>query len=141
MPGTLNFDIDISSENQFLAEFPEGISVYLKREDLLHPEVSGNKFRKIKYNLKEALNQNKKTILTFGGAFSNHITATAAAGKIAGIKTIGVIRGEELGENLSKTLEGNPSLKSTRYPESFFFFGDYFLLASAGNSKNRNKKQ
>ncbi|HEY9183901.1 MAG TPA: pyridoxal-phosphate dependent enzyme [Salegentibacter sp.] len=111
MPESLNFDVNIYSENQFIAEFPEGVSLLLKREDLLHPEVSGNKFRKIKYNLKEALNQDKDTILTFGGAFSNHITATAAAGKIAGIKTIGVIRGEELGEDLSKTLEGNPSLE------------------------------
>lgn len=111
MPEALNFDIDTSSENQFIAEFPDGISLFLKREDLLHPEVSGNKFRKIKYNLKEVLNQNKDTMLTFGGAYSNHITATAAAGKIAGIKTIGVIRGEELEEDLSKTLEGNPSLK------------------------------
>lgn len=111
MSEALNFDIDFCSENQFIAEFPEGIKVYLKREDRLHPEVSGNKFRKIKYNLKEALNQNKDTILTFGGAYSNHITATAATGKIAGVKTIGVIRGEELGEDLSKTLEGNLSLK------------------------------
>ncbi len=78
-----------SSPNQFITEFPGGIKLYLKREDLLHPEVSGNKFRKLKYNLKEALRQNKDTLLTFGGAFSNHIAATAAAGKIAGIKTIG----------------------------------------------------
>ncbi|HSP11099.1 MAG TPA: pyridoxal-phosphate dependent enzyme [Salegentibacter sp.] len=111
MPEPLNFDIPVSSENQFIAEFSQNISLYLKREDLLHPEVSGNKFRKIKYNLKEALHQNKGTLLTFGGAYSNHITATAAAGKIAGIKTIGVIRGEELGEDLSKTLEDNSSLK------------------------------
>lgn len=111
MPEPLNFNIPVSSENQFIAEFPGNISLYLKREDLLHAEVSGNKFRKIKYNLKEALSLNKETLLTFGGAFSNHITATAAAGKIAGIKTIGVIRGEELGTDLSKTLEENSSLK------------------------------
>ncbi|WP_081211749.1 1-aminocyclopropane-1-carboxylate deaminase/D-cysteine desulfhydrase [Salegentibacter sediminis] len=111
MPAALNFEIDISSENQFITDFPNNISLFIKREDQLHPEVSGNKFRKIKYNLQEALRQRKETILTFGGAYSNHITATAAVGKISGIKTIGVIRGEELGEDLPKTLEGNPSLK------------------------------
>lgn len=71
-------------------------SVFLKREDLLHPSVSGNKFRKLKYNIAQALENGNDTLVTFGGAYSNHISATAAAGKIAGLKTIGIIRGEEL---------------------------------------------
>lgn len=96
--------------NQFITE-KNGISVYLKREDLLHPEVSGNKFRKLKYNIREAISQKHQTILTFGGAYSNHIAATAAAGKLYGLKTIGVIRGEELAEDLEKTLQENPTLK------------------------------
>jgi 1-aminocyclopropane-1-carboxylate deaminase len=96
--------------NQFITE-ENGISVYLKREDLLHPEVSGNKFRKLKYNIQEAISQKHQTILTFGGAYSNHIAATAAAGKLYGLKTIGVIRGEELVEDLEKTLQENPTLK------------------------------
>jgi 1-aminocyclopropane-1-carboxylate deaminase len=96
--------------NQFIAEV-NGVSIHLKREDLLHPEVSGNKFRKLKYNITEATSQKRQILLTFGGAFSNHISATAAAGKISGFKTIGVIRGEELGKDLEKTLQENPTLR------------------------------
>lgn len=72
------------------------ISIDLKREDEIHSQVSGNKFRKLKYNIKEAIQQNKNTILTYGGAYSNHISATAAAANMYGLKSIGVIRGEEL---------------------------------------------
>lgn len=87
-----------------------GIQLYVYRLDLNHPDISGNKLFKLHYNLLEAQKQNlptgqagKKTILTFGGAFSNHIAATAAAGKEYGFKTIGIIRGEELSE-LNPTL-------------------------------------
>ena len=73
-----------------------GFKLDILREDLLHPIISGNKFRKLKFNLIEAQQKEFKTILTFGGAYSNHIAATAAAGKMFGIATIGVIRGEEL---------------------------------------------
>ncbi|MGK0365607.1 MAG: 1-aminocyclopropane-1-carboxylate deaminase [Saprospiraceae bacterium] len=77
--------------------FPDGrIRLFIKRDDLLHPQISGNKWRKIKYNLHEMQRQDKKTLLTFGGAFSNHIAAAAAAGKVYGFQTIGIIRGEEL---------------------------------------------
>ena len=69
------------------------INVYVKRDDLIHAEISGNKWRKLKYNLIAAKAQNKNTILTFGGAYSNHISATAAVGKKFDFKTIGVIRG------------------------------------------------
>ncbi len=88
-----------------------GVSLHLKREDLLHPNISGNKFRKLKYNLMEAKRQEKTKLLTFGGAFSNHLAATAAAGKEFDFATIGIVRGEELGENLDKTLSGNPTLE------------------------------
>lgn len=74
----------------------KGVSLHLKREDLIHPHISGNKYRKLKYNLIEAKKEEYSTILTFGGAFSNHIAATAFAGKEYGFKTIGIIRGEEL---------------------------------------------
>jgi 1-aminocyclopropane-1-carboxylate deaminase len=70
------------------------INLFLKRDDLIHPDIPGNKWRKLKYNVEQALQERKDTILTYGGAFSNHITATAAAGKHLGFKTIGVIRGE-----------------------------------------------
>ncbi len=75
---------------------PHDIQLTIKREDLLHPHISGNKFRKLKYNVLQAKKEGKEALLTFGGAFSNHIAATAAAGKEYGFKTIGVIRGEEL---------------------------------------------
>ena len=85
----------------------KAVSLSIRREDLIHPFISGNKFRKLKYNLIQAKAENQDTLLTFGGAFSNHIAAAAFAGKEYGFKTIGVIRGEELG---SKILE-NPTLK------------------------------
>jgi len=77
----------------FLEE--KNIQLYVLREDLIHPTISGNKWRKLLYNLQEAKNLGKQQLLTFGGAFSNHIAATAAAGKQFGFKTIGIIRGEE----------------------------------------------
>lgn len=81
------------------------IRLFLKRDDLLHPQVSGNKWRKLKYNLIDARNRGYDTLLTFGGAFSNHLYATAAAGKWLGFKTIGIVRGEELhGKPLNSTL-------------------------------------
>lgn len=73
-----------------------GIRVLVKREDLNHPFVSGNKWWKLKYNLEEAVRLDHDVLLTFGGAYSNHIFATAAAGRELGLKTIGIIRGEEV---------------------------------------------
>jgi 1-aminocyclopropane-1-carboxylate deaminase len=73
----------------------KNIRLYLKREDLLHPTISGNKWRKLKYNLAAAKGQGKTMLLTFGGAYSNHIAAVAAAGQVFGFATMGVIRGEE----------------------------------------------
>ncbi len=72
-----------------------GVNLFVKRLDLIHPEISGNKWYKLKYNLIEAERKNYDTLLTFGGAFSNHIYSTAAAGRLFGFKTVGVIRGEE----------------------------------------------
>ena len=87
------------------------VQLFVKREDQIHPEISGNKFRKLKYNLQEAKKQGKLALLTFGGAFSNHILATACVGNLSGFQTIGVIRGEELGDDLPKTLASNATLK------------------------------
>ena len=81
--------------------------VSLKPDYLIHPTVSGNKYRKLKYNLEKVQSENYKGILTFGGAFSNHIAATAAAGQTLNIPTVGIIRGEEL----SKKTELNSTLK------------------------------
>lgn len=71
-----------------------GIRLHMLRLDLIHPEISGNKWFKLKYNLEFAKQNGFKKILTFGGAYSNHIVATAAAGNFFGIETIGIIRGE-----------------------------------------------
>lgn len=79
------------------------IKLFIKRDDKIHGLVSGNKFRKLKYLIKEFKKLKFKTLLTFGGAYSNHIHAVAAAGKIYGFKTIGLIRGEEI-KNYSQTL-------------------------------------
>ncbi|WP_229310946.1 1-aminocyclopropane-1-carboxylate deaminase/D-cysteine desulfhydrase [Larkinella soli] len=86
--------------------FPEPVYIrlFLKRDDELHPLVSGNKWRKLKYNLLEARRTGQDTLLTFGGAFSNHIYAVAAAGRTFGFSTIGIIRGEDYGERETPTL-------------------------------------
>jgi 1-aminocyclopropane-1-carboxylate deaminase len=81
-----------------------GIELYVKRSDLIHPAISGNKWYKLKYNIIEAGKQGYNKILTFGGAYSNHIYAAASAGKIFGFETIGVIRGEEY-PHLNPTLQ------------------------------------
>lgn len=80
------------------------ISFSVLRLDKIHPIISGNKWFKLRFYLEEAIVQNKQTILTFGGAYSNHIIATAAAAKQHALKSIGIIRGEE-GKKLSLTLE------------------------------------
>jgi 1-aminocyclopropane-1-carboxylate deaminase len=80
-----------------------GLSLHVKRDDLIHPLVSGNKWRKLKYNLRHAQQQNISTLLTFGGAYSNHIYAFSAASKMLGFKAVAVIRGEE-SDKLSPTL-------------------------------------
>ena len=96
------------SENQYIGTF-DSIKLFVKREDLIHPFVSGNKFRKLKYNL---MGENSNSsILTFGGAYSNHIAATADACSMLGLKSIGIIRGDELKKDLTKTLKENPTLK------------------------------
>ncbi|GAB2582926.1 1-aminocyclopropane-1-carboxylate deaminase/D-cysteine desulfhydrase [Spirosoma areae] len=87
--------------------FPERVPIrlFLKRDDLLHPLVSGNKWRKLRYNLLAAQEQRFTTLLTFGGAYSNHLYATAAAGQEFGFRTIGIVRGDELASQpLNKTL-------------------------------------
>ena len=128
------------------------VRLFIRREDLIHPFVSGNKFRKLKYNLLEAKNQKKTTLLTFGGAFSNHIAATAFAGRQNGFKTIGIIRGDEL----TSKIDENPTLKfaqengmvfefvsreTYRLKESDDFienlknkFGDFYLIPEGGTN-------
>ncbi|MET7674586.1 1-aminocyclopropane-1-carboxylate deaminase/D-cysteine desulfhydrase [Streptomyces seoulensis] len=72
---------------------PHGVRLLLKRDDLIHPELIGNKWRKLVPNIEAARG---RTLVTFGGAYSNHLRATAAAGRLLGLPTIGVVRGDEL---------------------------------------------
>lgn len=72
-----------------------GVRLLLKRDDLIHPELIGNKWRKLAPNLRAAAG---RTVLTFGGAYSNHLRATAAAGRLLGLTTVGVVRGQELAD-------------------------------------------
>jgi len=105
-----------------------GIRLFLKREDLIHKYVSGNKWRKLKYNLIEATKSGHSTLLTFGGAYSNHIHATAAAAREAGFRSIGIIRGEE-------TLPLNPTLE---FATNCGMELDYL---SRENYRNRNEPE
>jgi 1-aminocyclopropane-1-carboxylate deaminase len=79
------------------------IKLWIKRDDLLHPIISGNKWRKLKYNLDHALSLGADTLISMGGTYSNHLHALAYTGKMLGLKTIGIIRGERP-EPLSPTL-------------------------------------
>ncbi len=106
MPIHLNYSDSFIQTIDVLECGLPNFSLSIKREDLIHPFVSGNKFRKLKYNILEAQEKNYKTLLTFGGAFSNHIAAVAAVGKELGLNTVGIIRGEEL-EN---KIQENPTL-------------------------------
>lgn len=80
-------------------------TILVKRDDLIDPIISGNKWRKLKFNLEKFKEGNYTSLLTFGGAYSNHIAATAELGRKYNVPTIGVIRGDELNENSNSTLK------------------------------------
>ena len=127
----------------------KNIRLFIKRIDQNHSIASGNKLYKLKYNFIEAKNQNTKIILTFGGAYSNHIAATAYLAKEHGFKSIGIIRGEQQ-SNL------NPTIKFAEYQgmeihylnrndyrlkENLFFlkklykkFGKFYLIPEGGTN-------
>lgn len=125
------------------------VKLAVLRLDLVHEEVSGNKFFKLKYNLEEAKKLGKTTLLSFGGAFSNHILALSAAAKVSGMKSIGIIRGEESSKTnptLSQAEENGMSLhfvsreEYRRKTESDFIlalektYGDFFLIPEGGTN-------
>lgn len=99
-------------------QFPNNIQLFIKREDFLHPIISGNKFRKLKYNIQEAKKLGHTKLLTFGGAYSNHILAVAGAGAEFGFSTIGIIRGEELESKIAE----NPTLAKAQELGMRFYF-------------------
>jgi 1-aminocyclopropane-1-carboxylate deaminase len=132
------------------------VSLFVKREDRIHPFISGNKFRKLKYNFLEAKEKGFQQLLTFGGAYSNHISAVASLGHEFGFETIGIIRGEELGKDIESTLLSNPTLQFAREKgmklafvtreqyrdkEKDYFthrlrqnYGDFFLIPEGGTN-------
>lgn len=128
----------------------KGIELAIKRLDLVHPLLSGNKFFKLKYNLGKAISGGFDKILTFGGAYSNHIYATAEAAKAANINSIGIIRGEKV-EPLNPTLAHAESLgmdlhfvdrETYRLKEEASFlenlmekFGAFYLIPEGGTNE------
>ena len=128
------------------------VSLFIKREDLIHPHISGNKYRKLWYILIESQIGGFSTILTFGGAFSNHIAATAYAGKENGFRTVGIIRGDELADkweqNLTLALAKANGMQfkfvsraNYRQRENYEFlkeleseFGNFYLLPEGGTN-------
>lgn len=146
------FDLENVLNKKIITKNALNVEVHLKREDTIHPIISGNKYRKLIYNLKEAKQQNKNTVVTFGGAYSNHIAAVAAAGKVYGFKTIGVIRGEEIKDKLDRnaTLKYAKSCGMTfkfisrlefRNKNEFYFienlkneFGDFYNIPEGGTN-------
>lgn len=138
----------IELKSVVLAE--SGVRILIKREDLNHEYASGNKWWKLKYNLEEATRIGHDTLLTFGGAYSNHIYATAAAAKEIGLKSIGIIRGEEV-QPLNHTLAFAEScgmklhfVSREKYrnktADDFIQqlqnkFGDFYLIAEGGTNE------
>ena len=135
-------------KEDFLQE--NNIELSILRLDLLHPEISGNKWFKLKYNIEEALHYGQNTLLSFGGAFSNHLHAMAFASKINNLNSIGIIRGEKP-SILSDTLQDCLSLGMRlefisredykQKDKSFFIkklkekFGDFYLIPEGGNNR------
>ena len=145
--------IFLSTENIPLNEVNDelfvrkGIKLFVKRDDLIHPQISGNKWRKLKYNIEEMRRQGKNTMLTFGGSYSNHILAAAAAGKEFDFETIGIIRGEEPKEkNERLKYAGRSEMKLHFVSREKFrtittpefldemkkIFGDFYLVPQGG---------
>lgn len=127
----------------------KGIDLQVLRLDKTHPEISGNKWFKLKYNLIQAKEQGYSTLLTFGGAYSNHIYAVAAAAKLFGFQSIGVIRGEahsELNPTLRYATESGMLLKyvdretyrektKPQFIENLKSeFGDFYLIPEGGTN-------
>jgi len=127
----------------------KNILVDVLREDLNHPVIQGNKLRKLTYNLKNAKKKGNKTLLTFGGAYSNHILAVAQAGKEYGFKTIGIIRGEqtlplnytlrnciELGMVIQYIDRTTYKLKNTTDFKDYLrnIYGSFYLIPEGGSN-------
>ena len=96
----------------------KNIQISILREDMIHPEISGNKYRKLKYNFIKAKELGFRKVLTFGGAFSNHIAATSVAARLNGFESLGFIRGEEI----ESIINDNPTLAFAQEQGMIFNF-------------------
>ncbi len=144
----MSFDLEIYSPIHQIKDtlFDEqGLKVYIKRDDLIHPIISGNKWRKLKYLLNKAQSINKTHLVTFGGAYSNHLLATAAAGAKFGFKTTGIVRGEQVendtlflcrlhGMNLLFTDRESYRDKQALFNKYFINDADAFFIDEGGAS-------
>ena len=110
---------------------PNGAQLDLLREDLLGGAVQGNKYRKLYYNLHEAQELDSEALLSFGGAYSNHIAALAAAAAEYGMRSIGIIRGDEL----QHKWEANPTLRKA------VDLGMELIFVSRQEYRLRNQKE
>lgn len=136
-----------------LASPKKGVQLFIKRDDLLHPKEDihfcGNKWRKLKYNLLQAKEEGHTKLLTFGGAYSNHIAAVASAGQLFGFETIGIIRGEEHpvlnptlrhAKAMSMELQywNRSDYRQKKSPEALAqlkkSFGEFYLLPEGGTN-------
>lgn len=123
------------------------VRLLMKRDDLIHPDFPGNKWRKLKYQLADAHERGASTLLTFGGAYSNHVRAVAAAGRRMGFATIGVIRGEERPFNESLALAVQDGMRLHYLDRATYRrksdpdvlaglrveFGDHYLIPEGGS--------
>jgi 1-aminocyclopropane-1-carboxylate deaminase len=127
-----------------------GLSLFMKRLDLIHPQLSGNKFFKLKYNLQQAQLLGYKKVLTFGGAYSNHIYATSAAARLTGMEAVGIIRGEEHGSlNPTLSFASSQGMKLVYWDRELYRnknkeevmeklkgdFGDFYLIPEGGTNE------
>ncbi len=135
----MTFKLENSINQPILLTNNKDVELYIKREDKIHPFVSGNKYRKLKYNLIEAKKIGFDTLLTFGGAYSNHIAAVASAGRNLGFKTIGIIRGEELKNKIKENATLNFA-KECGMQFKFVSREDYRNKASKGFIDNLEKE-
>lgn len=144
----MNIDFEIYSPVHQIHDklFDEqGLKVFIKRDDLIHPIISGNKWRKLKYLLRAAQAQNKTHLVTFGGAYSNHLLATSAAAAKFGFKSTGFVRGEEVnndtlflcglhGMNLIFTDRESYRNKQALFNKYFARSKDAFFIDEGGSS-------
>jgi 1-aminocyclopropane-1-carboxylate deaminase len=144
----MNIDFEIFSpvhQIQHKLFDEQGLKVFIKRDDLIHPIISGNKWRKLKYLLKQAQSESKTHLVTFGGAYSNHLLATAAAAARFGFRSTGFVRGEEVnndtlflcrlhGMNLIFTDRENYRDKPTLFNKHFADNGEAFFIDEGGAS-------